>query len=258
MLCEKTDKYSTNSSYTHSCEGSSALSEPALYHSRDRLRVLEPENDTYSSDEPSVSPLDDNADDTGAETPQYEVTVQQESEPCDNDTADNDADSFSAEISDKKSTIRYALDGVEYEIAEELYIREKTEAENDERAAPPFHKVFDEQTRQRLDTQFRQRQNVGYGSNYGTAGEPYGSGITTARAFALQFVLMLPVINLITALFLSFRRKTAPSVKAYCRGFTIWTSLFLSAALGFFAFSYFMHPENYNYFTNLINSVIHK
>lgn len=137
--------------------------------------------------------------------------------------------------------------GLIYEVAEELYIREKAVSELEALCQPPFHKVFDRQQLSRLDHRAGERTSSiisaaaerGRPDQAPTAEPKPRKQLTTAAFFLLQFLLMLPVINLIAAMCYSFRRNSDPGKKAFCRAYLIWLTIFLSAALVFFSFCFF-------------------
>ncbi len=153
--------------------------------------------------------------------------------------------------------------GIIYEIADDLYRREKTATEIEALAQPPFRRVFDRNRIKELDRQAKAEAETllsvpadtakAHEQEKGTEKKPF----TTARAFLLQLVFMIPVINLVTALVLSFGRSGDASVRAYSRGFVIWSAVFLSAALCFFAVSYFTEPAHSAVFLRLASVFRH-
>lgn len=156
------------------------------------------------------------------------------------------------------SGVKYQPDGTPsspgliYEVAEELYVREKTASELEALCQPPFRKVFDSRQQSRLDHRAAERTSRIVSEAAGkNAPKPEPAAVTvsqkpltTGSAFALQLLLMLPVVNLIAAMIYSFRSGADSNKKAICRGYLIWLTVFLSAALVFFAFCFFSDPEN--------------
>lgn len=137
--------------------------------------------------------------------------------------------------------------GIIYEVAEELYRREKTAAEIEALCQPPFRKVFDENRLRQLDRQAeaRTRELVGSAAD-STAPDSAQKGehqpLSTATAFFTQLLLMLPGVNLVYALVLSFNARANRSKRAFCRAFLVWTVLAMTAALGFLTFQYVNSP----------------
>lgn len=154
--------------------------------------------------------------------------------------------------------------GIIYEIAEELYRREKTASDLEALCQPPFRRVFTESQLSRLDRQAQERTQTlvdnarAAGTTCSNAEEASSpkQKLSTSSAFWLQLLLMLPGINLIAALVLSFRKKADPNKKAYSRAFLIWTSLFLSVALVFFTVTFFQDPSNRSNLTEVFNALL--
>ena len=148
--------------------------------------------------------------------------------------------------------------GIIYEIAEELYRREKTASDLEALCQPPFKRVFTQEQLAQLDRQASQRTRtlVAHAAasrrfSVRPVTKDCGRHISTSSAFWLQLLLTLPGINLIAALVLAFRKRGDPDKKAYSRAFLIWHSLFLSAALVFFAVTFFQEEQNRAFLTRL-------
>lgn len=149
--------------------------------------------------------------------------------------------------------------GIIYEIAEELYFRERTAAEIEALCQPPFRKVFDtqqlEQMNRRADETARRSVPLSdiFSQDSGEDLTPSReeSSIGTGAAFSIQLLFLLPGINILAALWLSFRKKTNPNLRSYSRAFLIWLSLVGTAALTFFAVQYFTVPIHHTFWHKL-------
>lgn len=150
--------------------------------------------------------------------------------------------------------------GIVYEVAEELYCREKTAAEIEALCQPPFRKVFDAQQMERLDRQAAEatRRLLSEWTD-GTETAPVASAntddqqpVSFAQAFGLQTLLMIPVVNVAAALLLGFRKCGNANVKACCRAFLLWLVLLMTVALGFLAVGYFTEPAHAAFFSQLL------
>lgn len=232
MLCEKTERYSHEGDVTYSCEGSTA---PETGY--DGLpRLVDFDSGTYPEEEYDET-VDEYEEFPDAETGCAPDTVIEES-------AENDAVYENEECGNggyysytEESKIRYALDGVVYEVAEELYFREKEAMENSAYEEPPFHRVFDEQGIEKLDEEYYERK---YGKKRRHRRNRAASGeLTAAKAFLMQLVFMVPVINIITAASISFRKEASRELKAYSRALAIW-SVILTAGVSCYAFFSFI------------------
>ncbi len=148
--------------------------------------------------------------------------------------------------------------GIVYEIAEELYCREKTAAEIEALCQPPFHKVFDrqqmalldrkatEQTRQWLSELTNSPDNVS-AKKAALDEKP----LSLAQAFGLQVLLLVPMVNIVMALLWGFRAKGNANRQVFCRAFLLWVVLLVTAAGGFFAVGYFAEPTHQAFFRQL-------
>lgn len=154
--------------------------------------------------------------------------------------------------------------GIVYEIAEELYMREKTMSELEAMCSPPFHKVFTEEQRGELDSSASMRSKRIAGSiSRASSTQPvflpedgYTSRdrpLSTAQAFFTQLLMVIPVVNIGAALVLAFSRRSNFNLRAIGRGFLIWSVILMTAALGFFAFHYFTSPDVVAKATGMMN-----
>ena len=143
--------------------------------------------------------------------------------------------------------------GIIYEIAEELYIREKTLSELEGMCSPPFHKVFSSEQTAELDAaaHFRSGQiagSLGRAAAAGIPGLPDGytpmdRPLSTLQAFIAGFIMLLPGVNICAAIIFAFARRSNYNTRALGRGFLIWSVIFMTAALCFFGWHYFSSPE---------------
>ena len=217
MICEKNEKYSEHETSCYACDGTSALD--TGYEVMSDTELIDLGAGTYPEDE---------YDETADEYVEYDDDMAPDT------VIEDDADTgeeyeggygygkYNSQV--EETPLQYALDGVIYEVAEELYFREK-EAMERSAEEPPFHRVFDEQSMERLDEEYYARR---YGKKRRRRGK--NGELTTAGAFLLELLLMIPVINVITAAVLSFREQKTGSIKACARAYTIWSALITAAA----------------------------
>lgn len=150
--------------------------------------------------------------------------------------------------------------GIMYEIAEELYIKEKTAAEIEALCQPPFKKVFSEKQIKQLDEQAKEKARTMVSSTV-TESEPeikpepqvvcesekddskQNKPVTTAGAFLLQFVLLIPIVNIATAMFFSFRKSANLNMRAYSRAFLMWCVIVMFALIAFLTVMYFSNSS---------------
>lgn len=117
--------------------------------------------------------------------------------------------------------------GIMYEVAEELYRRERTASEIEALCRPPFKKVFDEKRLEELNRQATERTRTLVSS----AADSGKKELTTGKAFLIQLLLFIPIVNMIAAIFLSFGKGTNLNIRAYARAFMIWCMILMTAAL---------------------------
>ena len=178
-------------------------------------------------------------------------TEEMPSDPFDTACVKNDRDLPKAD----NSHVLPESCGIVYEVAEELYRREKTASEIEALCQPPFKKVFDREQLEQLDRQaredtFRLLSAEGMGNPASDDTKTFSMG----TAFWLQAVLFVPVLNLVTALLFSFRRAANPKtsgIQVYCRAFLAWMAVLMTAALIFFAVSYFSDPAHTGFYQKL-------
>ncbi len=140
--------------------------------------------------------------------------------------------------------------GIMYEIAEELYRREKTASEIEALCQPPFKKVFDQKRIDELNRQASERARIlvssdseDIASTEKTEKSLNQNPITTGSAFLIQLLLFIPIINIAAAIFFSFGKNVNINIRSYTRAFIIWCVIFMALALVYFAFFYF--SENF-------------
>ena len=156
---------------------------------------------------------------------------------------------------DNKHTMN-AASGIVYEIAEELYRKEKTASEIEALCQPPFKKVFSEKQIEELNRQAEEKTRTLVSSTVEPPkkevepetiqqiAEPpkENNPISTAKAFALQLALFVPIVNIITALLFAFRKNSNLNMKAYSRAFCIWCVIIMTALLVCLSVLYFSAP----------------
>lgn len=145
--------------------------------------------------------------------------------------------------------------GIVYDIAEEIYRLERTRTEIEALEQPPFRKVFDSETLDRLNTQADEQTRKLYSVKYHSENvaeqtedesepETQKPNFSTLKALGLQILFLIPLVNIFSAMALSFGARTDKSIRAYARGYMILSSVFISAALGYIIFSAFSDPDN--------------
>lgn len=145
--------------------------------------------------------------------------------------------------------------GIVYDVAEEIYRRERTRAEIEALEQPPFRKVFDRDTLKSLNAQAEEQTRKLYSVKYHpvsseehpeaeTEPEQPKRGFNTVKALALQILFLIPLVNIFSAMALSFGSNTDKCVRAYARGYMIISSVFISAALGYVIFNTLSNPDN--------------
>ena len=157
--------------------------------------------------------------------------------------------------------------GIVYEIAEELYRKEKTASEIEALCQPPFKKVFSQKQIEELNRQAEEKTRSLVSSTVEpekkeTKPEPQPqiieppkeqNPISTAKAFLLQLVLFVPVVNIITALIFGFRKNSNLNMKAYSRAFCIWCVIVMAVSLVYISVLYFSDPMHSISIMNLQN-----
>lgn len=151
--------------------------------------------------------------------------------------------------------------GIVYEVAEKLYVKEKTASEIEALCQPPFKKVFSEKQIRQLDEQAKEKARTLVSSTV-TEPEPeiktkienisvqeennklQNKPVTTAGAFLLQLVLLIPIVNIAAAMFFSFGKNANFNIKSYTRAFLMWCVIAMTAALIFFSVMYFSDPTH--------------
>lgn len=167
---------------------------------------------------------------------------------------------------DNKHTLNDST-GIVYEIAEELYRKEKTATEIEALCQPPFKKVFSQKQIEELNRQAEEKTRSLVSSTVEpekkeTKPEPEpkiieppkeNNPISTAKAFLLQLVLFVPVVNIITALILGFRKNSNLNMRAYSRAFCIWCVIVMAVSLVYISVLYFSDPMHSISIMNLQN-----
>ncbi len=145
--------------------------------------------------------------------------------------------------------------GIMYEIAEELYMKEKMQSEIEAYSRPPFKKVFDESNTSALDREAKNRtRRLAEAALAASSKEPaflpddvysnLNKPINTKTAFLLQLVFMLPVVNIVTALYFAFFKNTNINIRNFSRGVVIWAAVFMTLLFVYLALFYVSAPGN--------------
>ncbi len=132
-------------------------------------------------------------------------------------------------------------EGIVYEIAEELYRREKTQAELEALCQPPFRKKFSEGEKCGLDRQSEEQTRQILNSARERIGEPAflpeglyderDKPISTASAFRLLLFLIIPGVNIIAAIYYSFASSANRNKRAVSRAFLMGSLIMMSVLL---------------------------
>lgn len=148
---------------------------------------------------------------------------------------------FSTDIKASEITTEKGM-GLIYEIAEELYIKEKTVSEIEALAAPPFRRNFDSDTKQRLD-RAASRRTGRILSDAGTAAyqptflpeaiyEESSKPMETKQALLTELLLLIPFINIAVAVFVASDKSANKSLRSFCRAFLIITGVVMILLTG--------------------------
>lgn len=162
--------------------------------------------------------------------------------------------------------------GIMYEIAEELYKKEKTASDIEALCQPPFKKVFGAEQRNSLDRAAGEKTQQLLEAVSDTVRKEIENGfqllhkeqarrqrpISTAGAFFLQFMLAIPVLNILGALLFSFGKNTNANIKAYAKAFVIWCTVLMAGALICFTVYTFGSEESRNEIQKFISLTILK
>ena len=138
----------------------------------------------------------------------------------------------------KKDKGMYETEGIIYEVAEQLYLRESAEAMLKAKEEPPVHKVLTKSEEKAILNATTTKPNAD--GAYSGDKEETNRTIKTGGAFWFQFAMMIPVINLITALVFCAGQKFNPNYRAMARANLIWLCIgciFIAAAASFAVYS---------------------
>ena len=132
--------------------------------------------------------------------------------------------------------------GLIYEVAEELYIKEKTAAEIEALAGPPFHKNFDEITKERLDKNASRRtvrvlssaRDSAYRPAFlpDTSFEETSKPMETKQALLTELLMLVPFINIAAAVFVIMDPGANKNLRSFCRAFLIITGVVMILLTG--------------------------
>ncbi len=146
---------------------------------------------------------------------------------------------------DAADDVNAANRGLIYEVAEELYIKERTAAELEALAKPPFHRTYDEFRERSLDAEaLRQTKRLisMAGDNmpsptflpeatYEQNDRPLG----TAQAFTAVLLMLIPGVNIVTAIIFAVIPGTNRNLRSLSRAFLILAGIAFGAAALFLA-----------------------
>lgn len=148
--------------------------------------------------------------------------------------------------------------GIVYELAEELYRREKTMTELEALCQPPFHKQFTPAQQDRLDRESEERTGrLLAAAAKAAVKEPVflpdresdetEKALSVPEVFLMQLILLLPVVNVIAASVWAFSGRSDRNRRSFGRAFLLWTGIVLTAVLLFVSFRYvqsaFLSPD---------------
>ena len=156
------------------------------------------------------------------------------------------AEGFSSDAKPSDSSaLNGAAHGLIYEIAEELYVREKTAAELEALAKPPFKRVFDGHSAESLDMEAHRRtRSLIAAASENTSSptflpeavyEENSLPLGTSQALAAELVMLVPVVNIIFAAVISFSKRANKNLRSLARAFLIITGFAVIGAAVFLA-----------------------
>lgn len=117
-------------------------------------------------------------------------------------------------VSIEQNAKLYETEGIIYEIAEELYLSETEKAKAEAILEPPFHKELTAAEQENI------KQKINEVSSEQTSTPD--TTIKTSGAFWFQFLMIIPLVNLISALIIGTKRKANPNYRAFARANLVW------------------------------------
>lgn len=133
--------------------------------------------------------------------------------------------------------------GLIYEIAEELYIKEKTISELESLIKPPFHKNFDTERTEELDEQAGKRIKKLVSAAGETDKTPTflpepiyeecASPLETKQALLAELIFLVPLVNIAVSVFMVMNPSVNKNIKSMCRAFLIITGIIMVLLGGF-------------------------
>ena len=143
--------------------------------------------------------------------------------------------------------------GIVYELAEELYRREKTLEQLEALCNPPFEKQFtpsqkiilDEQAEMRLDTLAKAAAKKQRKLTFLPEGifSDEDKPISTLQAFLLQLIMFIRALNIVTAGVLLMMPHTNSSIRSFSRATLIWSGIMLGVLFLYFLV-YYLRANN--------------
>ena len=134
-------------------------------------------------------------------------------------------------------------DGLIYEIAEELYIKEKTAAELEALAKPPFHQNFDEDKKTSLDREAVHRTRRVIAAAGEAAYQPCflpeavyednAKPLDTRQALLAELLMLIPFVNIAAAVLIAMNPSMNESLRSFCRAFLLLLGIVLTVMAGY-------------------------
>ncbi len=159
----------------------------------------------------------------------------------------------------EKKTLPQA-EGIVYEVAEELYRKEKTAERLEALCQPPFKKIFNPQQLQRLNDEANQKLSTMLAetdadkkASDSEARDIKQRPISTVTAFFLQTVMLFPILNVFVMMILTFRKDTNINLKAYSKAFLLHSFIVMTIALLFLTVNFFTNSGHSSFIQKIFN-----
>lgn len=117
---------------------------------------------------------------------------------------------------DSKMKSLHETEGIIYEVAEMLYLKETEAAKNKDE--PPFHKELSEEDIMTI----KQNAEMQKSENESITPPVSDVSVKTGGAFWFLFALFMPVVNLIVDIVFIGNRKLNPNYRAFAKAHLIW------------------------------------
>lgn len=139
-----------------------------------------------------------------------------DTEAADEPPAPKDNVTVFAPQNDSKIKTLHETEGIIYEVAEILYLKETEAVKNKEE--PPFHKEFSEED----ITLIKQNAEMQKPETKKPPETPQTPVIKTGGAFGFLFALLIPIVNLIVDIVFIANKKLNPNYRAFAKAHLIW------------------------------------